>query len=116
MTASPLRPTGQPFWGLGDIGVLPSLPVMEGKAAILAEFVDVSGVPIDEDQGRDTFVEAVVRIAASFGAIQLEDVAAPACFEIEEKLRARCLIFPCSMMTSTGRPLSFWRLSSIRSS
>ena len=81
---------GTAVLGLGDIGVLPSLPVMEGKAAILAEFVNVSGVPIlIETKDVDTFVEAVVRIAASFGAIQLEDVAAPACFEIEEKLRAK---------------------------
>jgi len=81
---------GTAVLGLGDIGVLPSLPVMEGKAAILAEFVDVSGVPIlIETKDVDTFVEAVVRIAPSFGAIQLEDVAAPACFEIEEKLRDR---------------------------
>jgi malate dehydrogenase (oxaloacetate-decarboxylating) len=81
---------GTAVLGLGDIGVLPSLPVMEGKAAILAEFVDVSGVPIlIETKDVDTFVEAVVRIAPGFGAIQLEDVAAPACFEIEEKLRDR---------------------------
>jgi len=81
---------GTAVLGLGDIGVLPSLPVMEGKAAILAEFVNVSGVPIlIETKDVDTFVETVVRIAAGFGAIQLEDVAAPACFEIEEKLRAR---------------------------
>lgn len=81
---------GTAVLGLGNIGVLPSLPVMEGKAAILAEFVDVSGVPILIDtKDPDTFVEAVVRIASSFGAIQLEDVAAPACFEIEDKLRDR---------------------------
>jgi malate dehydrogenase (oxaloacetate-decarboxylating) len=81
---------GTAVLGLGDIGVLPSLPVMEGKAAILAEFVNVSGVPIlIETKDVDTFVEAVVRIAPSFGAIQLEDVTAPACFEIEEKLRDR---------------------------
>jgi malate dehydrogenase (oxaloacetate-decarboxylating) len=81
---------GTAVLGLGDIGVLPSLPVMEGKAAILAELVDVSGVPIlIETKDVDTFVETVVRIAAGFGAIQLEDVAAPACFEIEEKLKAR---------------------------
>jgi malate dehydrogenase (oxaloacetate-decarboxylating) len=81
---------GTAVLGLGDIGVLPSLPVMEGKAAILAELVDISGVPIlIETKDVDTFVEAVARIAPSFGAIQLEDVAAPACFEIEEKLRER---------------------------
>ncbi len=81
---------GTAVLGLGDIGVLPSLPVMEGKAAILAEFVDICGIPLlIESKDVDTFVEAVVRVAPSFGAIQLEDVAAPACFDIEEKLRAR---------------------------
>jgi malate dehydrogenase (oxaloacetate-decarboxylating) len=81
---------GTAVLGLGDIGVLPSLPVMEGKAAILAELVDVSGVPIlIETKDVDAFVEAVVKVAPSFGAIQIEDVAAPACFEIEEKLRAK---------------------------
>ena len=81
---------GTAVLGLGDIGVLPSLPVMEGKAAILAEFVDICGIPLlIESKDVDTFVEAVARVAPSFGAIQLEDVAAPACFDIEEKLRAR---------------------------
>jgi len=81
---------GTAVLGLGDIGVLPSLPVMEGKAAILAELVDVSGVPIlIESKDVDTFVEAVIRVAPSFGAIQIEDVAAPACFAIEEQLRER---------------------------
>ncbi len=81
---------GTAILGLGDIGVLPGLPVMEGKAAILAEFVDVCGIPLlIESKDVDTFVEAVVRVAPSFGAIQLEDVAAPACFDIEEKLRER---------------------------
>jgi len=81
---------GTAVLGLGDIGVVPSLPVMEGKASILAEFVDVTGFPILIDtKDIDTFVETVVRIAPGFGAIQLEDVAAPACFEVEEKLKAR---------------------------
>jgi len=74
--------------GLGNIGVLPSLPVMEGKAAIFAEFAGISAFPILID-ARDlaTIVETVKRIAPSFGAIQLEDIAAPACFEIEQTLR-----------------------------
>jgi len=78
---------GTAVLGLGDIGPLASLPVMEGKASILAEFVNVSAFPILIDtKDVDTFVETVTRIAGGFGAIQLEDVAAPACFEIEEKL------------------------------
>ncbi len=81
---------GTAVLGLGDIGVLGSLPVMEGKAAIFAEFANISAVPILVDtKDVDTFVETVVRIAPSFGAIQLEDVAAPECFEIEDKLDAR---------------------------
>jgi len=81
---------GTAVLGLGDIGVLASLPVMEGKASILAEFVKVSAFPILIDsKDVDVFVETVVRIAPGFGAIQLEDVAAPECFEIEDKLKKR---------------------------
>lgn len=81
---------GTAVLGLGDIGPVPSLPVMEGKAAIFAEFVGISAFPILIDtKDVDTFVETVVRISSGFGAIQLEDVAAPACFEIEEKLKAK---------------------------
>jgi len=78
---------GTAVLGLGDIGVLGSLPVMEGKASIMAEFVGISAFPILIDsKDPDVFVETVVRIASGFGAIQMEDVAAPQCFEIEEKL------------------------------
>jgi len=81
---------GTAVLGLGDIGVLPSLPVMEGKASIMAEFVNISAFPILIDtKDVDTFVETVVRISAGFGAIQMEDVAAPKCFEIEAKLMER---------------------------
>ncbi|MHC4123265.1 MAG: malic enzyme-like NAD(P)-binding protein [Planctomycetota bacterium] len=81
---------GTAVLGLGDIGVVGSLPVMEGKAAIFAEFVNISAFPILIDtKDIDTFVDTVVRIAPGFGAIQLEDVAAPACFEIEAKLREK---------------------------
>lgn len=81
---------GTAVLGLGDIGVVGSLPVMEGKASIMAEFVDISAFPVLIDtKDVDTFVETVVRISSCFGAIQLEDVAAPACFEMEEKLKAR---------------------------
>ncbi len=81
---------GTAVLGLGDIGPLASLPVMEGKAAIFAEFVNISAFPVLIDtKDIDIFVDTVVRIASGFGAIQLEDVTAPACFEIEEKLKAR---------------------------
>ena len=79
---------GTAVLGLGNIGTLASLPVMEGKAAIFAEFANISAIPIlvdSEDPG--TVVKTVIKIASSFGAIQLEDISAPACFEIEEKLR-----------------------------
>ncbi len=79
---------GTAVLGLGDIGPLASLPVMEGKAAIFAEFANLSAVPVLIDsKDPDTIVETTVRIASSYGAIQLEDIAAPACFEIEEKLQ-----------------------------
>ncbi|TFG49391.1 MAG: NADP-dependent malic enzyme, partial [Candidatus Brocadiia bacterium] len=81
---------GTAVLGLGNIGVLPSLPVMEGKASIFAEFVNISAFPIlIETEDVDTFVETLVKIASGFGAIQLEDVAAPECFEIEDKLKER---------------------------
>ena len=81
---------GTAVLGLGDIGVLGSLPVMEGKASIMAEFVGISAFPILIDsKDPDVFVETILRIASGFGAIQMEDVAAPECFEIEEKLTER---------------------------
>ena len=80
---------GTAVLGLGDIGPLASLPVMEGKAAILAHFVDVSCDPILVDAASpDQIVDLVSRIASGYGAIQLEDIAAPGCFEIEERLQA----------------------------
>ncbi len=79
---------GTAVLGLGDIGPAAALPVMEGKAAIFAEFVGISGVPILIDsKDPDTIVKTVALIAKTFGAIQLEDIAAPACFEIEQRLR-----------------------------
>lgn len=79
---------GTAVLGLGNIGTLASLPVMEGKAAIFAEFANISAFPILVDsEDVDTVVATVTKIASGFGAIQLEDISAPACFEIEEKLR-----------------------------
>lgn len=81
---------GTAVLGLGNIGPLAGLPVMEGKAALFAGLVDINAVPIllnETDPGR--CVAAIAAIAGSFGAIQLEDFAAPDCFEIEAELRRR---------------------------
>ncbi len=81
---------GTAVLGLGDIGPLASLPVMEGKSALFATLVDINAVPIlleEKDPAR--CIDLIAAIACGFGAIQLEDFAAPACFEIEEGLRAR---------------------------
>jgi len=81
---------GTAVLGLGNIGALAGLPVMEGKAALFAELVGVSGVPILlTDTAPERVVDTVCAIATSFGAIQLEDFAAPECFAIEQSLRAR---------------------------
>ena len=81
---------GTAVLGLGDIGPLAGLPVMEGKAALFASLVGINGVPIllDEKDPRRV-VDIVMAIEKSFGAIQLEDFAAPACFDIESELRRR---------------------------
>lgn len=81
---------GTAILGLGNIGPLAGLPVMEGKAALLAKLADLSGVPILlEEQDPARIIETVMAIAPSFGAIQLEDIAAPHCFEIERVLKER---------------------------
>ena len=81
---------GTAILGLGDIGPLAGLPVMEGKAALFATLVGINGIPIlIEDKEPARVVDVVMAIEKSFGAIQLEDFAAPACFEIENELRAR---------------------------
>ena len=73
--------------GLGDIGPVASMPVMEGKAVFYDQCVGLSAMPIVLDApDTDTFVDAVLRIAPTFGAIHLEDISAPACFEIERRL------------------------------
>ncbi len=81
---------GTAVLGLGNIGPLAGLPVMEGKAALFADLVGLSGVPIlVKDTEPQRVVESIAAIEASFGAIQLEDFAAPECFEIERLLRER---------------------------
>ncbi|MDX1438587.1 MAG: NAD(P)-dependent oxidoreductase [Rubricoccaceae bacterium] len=76
--------------GLGNIGTVPSLPVMEGKAVIYDQFVGLSATPILIDtEDPDEFVETVVRIAPTFGGIHLEDIRTPDCFYIENELIRR---------------------------
>jgi len=79
---------GTAVLGLGAIGPVAGMPVMEGKAVLFERLVGINGVPILLDATDvTTFVESVIRIAPTFGAINLEDVAAPACFEIEARLQ-----------------------------
>jgi malate dehydrogenase (oxaloacetate-decarboxylating) len=81
---------GSAVLGLGDIGPLAAMPVMEGKAMLMETLVGLSGVPILLDsKDVDTIVETVATIAPTFGAIQLEDISAPRCFEIERRLQDR---------------------------
>ena len=81
---------GTAVLGLGNIGPAAGLPVMEGKAALFAEFAGLNAVPIMLDTTDvDEIVETVVRIAPSFGGINLEDISAPRCFEVEDRLRER---------------------------
>jgi malate dehydrogenase (oxaloacetate-decarboxylating) len=81
---------GTAVLGLGDIGPQASLPVMEGKAVLFKQFGDVDAVPIAlATTDVDEIVETVARLAPSFGGINLEDISAPRCFEIERKLQDR---------------------------
>ena len=81
---------GTAVLGLGNIGPEASLPVMEGKSLLFKQFGDVDSVPIALNcTDVDEIVETVVRMSPSFGGVNLEDIAAPRCFEIEDKLRER---------------------------
>ncbi|MGY1592530.1 NADP-dependent malic enzyme [Geodermatophilus sp. SYSU D00708] len=81
---------GTAVLGLGDIGPAAALPVMEGKACLFSEFAGLSSVPVVlSTTDVDAIVETVAAIAPSFGGINLEDISAPRCFEIEERLRER---------------------------
>ena len=82
---------GTAVLGLGDIGPLAAMPVMEGKCALFSEFGGVDAVPLCVDsKDPDTFCKTVALIAGSFGGINLEDISAPRCFEIEKKLKEKC--------------------------
>ncbi|HET6812354.1 MAG TPA: NAD-dependent malic enzyme, partial [Acidimicrobiales bacterium] len=79
---------GTAVLGLGDIGPLAALPVMEGKAQLFREFAGIDAFPVCLDiHSADELVESVIRLAPVFGGINLEDVAAPRCFEVEERLK-----------------------------
>lgn len=79
---------GSAVLGLGNIGAKAAMPVMEGKAVLFKEFGNVNAVPICLDtQDPDEIVDTVVRISPGFGGINLEDISAPRCFEIENRLK-----------------------------
>lgn len=82
---------GTAVLGLGDIGPEAGMPVMEGKCVLFKAFGDVDAFPLCvKSKDVDTFVETVYQISGSFGGINLEDIAAPRCFEIERKLKEKC--------------------------
>ena len=82
---------GTAVLGLGDIGREAGMPVMEGKCALFKAFGDVDAFPLCvKSKDVDEFVNAVALISGSFGGINLEDISAPRCFEIERKLKERC--------------------------
>lgn len=82
---------GSAVLGLGDIGPEAGMPVMEGKCVLFKSFGDVDAIPLCiKTQNVDSFVETVYQISGSFGGINLEDISAPRCFEIERKLKEKC--------------------------
>jgi malate dehydrogenase (oxaloacetate-decarboxylating) len=81
---------GSAILGLGNLGPLAALPVMEGKAVLFKTLAGVDAFPLCLDtQDVDALVETIVRLAPAFGGINLEDIAAPRCFEVEQRLKAR---------------------------
>ncbi len=82
---------GTAVLGLGDIGPEAGMPVMEGKCALFKSFGDVDAIPLCvKSKDVDEFVKAVYLMSGSFGGINLEDISAPRCFEIERKLKEKC--------------------------
>jgi malate dehydrogenase (oxaloacetate-decarboxylating)(NADP+) len=81
---------GTAVLGLGNIGALASKPVMEGKCVLFKKFANIDSIDLEVDElDVDAFVDTVARLEPSFGGINLEDIKAPECFEIEERLRER---------------------------
>ncbi|MDV3197925.1 MAG: NAD-dependent malic enzyme, partial [Candidatus Phytoplasma australasiaticum] len=84
---------GTAVLGLGNIGALASIPVMEGKAVLLKKFANIDSYPICIDsEDPDEMINIISKISSVFGAINLEDIKAPECFEIEEKLKQKLSI------------------------
>lgn len=82
---------GTAVLGLGDIGPEAAMPVMEGKCALFKAFADIDATPVCLDtKDTDRIIDTVVAIAKSYGGINLEDISAPRCFEIERRLKERC--------------------------
>lgn len=82
---------GTAVLGLGNIGPAAAMPVMEGKCALFKEFADIDAIPICIDTNDvDKIVETIALISKSFGGINLEDIAAPRCFEVEKRLKQIC--------------------------
>jgi len=79
---------GSAVLGLGNLGAKPSMPVMEGKSVLFKRFADINSIPIVLDtQDTEEIIQTIKNIAPSFGGINLEDISAPRCFEIEERLK-----------------------------
>ena len=84
---------GTAVLGLGDIGPEAGMPVMEGKCVLFKEFADIDAIPLCVgSKDVDKIVETVALLSGSFGGINLEDISAPRCFEVEKKLKERCSI------------------------
>jgi Malic enzyme len=84
---------GSAILGLGDLGPLASKPVMEGKSLLFKRFAGIDSIDIEVDaESPQAFIDTVARIAETFGGINLEDIKAPECFEIERALIERCNI------------------------
>lgn len=97
----PLYQTAAAVLGLGNIGAHAAMPVMEGKAVLFKSFGGVNAVPICLDtQDTEEIIKTVVNIAPAFGGINLEDISAPRCFEIESRLK-ELLDIPVFHETST---------------
>ena len=101
---------GTAVLGLGDIGPEAGMPVMEGKCALFKAFGDVDAIPLCvRSKDVDDIVKTVALLAGSFGGVNLEDISAPRCFEIEKKLK-ECTDIRSSMMTSTAPLLLRWQV------
>ena len=103
---------GTAVLGLGDIGPLGALPVMEGKCALFKQFAEIDAFPICLDtKDVDEIVETVVRIAPVFGGINLEDISSPRCFEVGARLIERSIFRSCTTISTVRRSLSSPRSS-----